>query len=137
MGHVFKMHLPLFVPEKRLLRNMVHLGNQRLMPYPYNTPSPFSQRKQIEALHPYDPFQDTIRWPHDATGVASRGYWAEYSEYILLPALQRFESSADLIHRLHISDGLKISLRMRNEYVLDLAEMRAFWTVMLTSLLES
>ncbi len=36
LRHLFKMRMPLLVPELSLLRNLVHVANMRLMPYPYN-----------------------------------------------------------------------------------------------------
>ena len=36
LRHLFKMRVPLVVPELSLLRNLVHVANMRLMPYPYN-----------------------------------------------------------------------------------------------------
>eukprot|EP00928_Gymnodinium_smaydae_P013881 TRINITY_DN15034_c0_g2_i1.p1 TRINITY_DN15034_c0_g2~~TRINITY_DN15034_c0_g2_i1.p1 ORF type:complete len:414 (+),score=74.95 TRINITY_DN15034_c0_g2_i1:133-1242(+) len=136
LRHLFKMAVPLFVPHKSLLRNMVHISNQRLMPYPYNTPSPHSDRKSVEEVHKYDPFLDTIRWPADVKGMEARMYWAEYSEYLLLPLLQGFLGSADLIAKLHVTDGRKISAQMRSAYRQDMEEMRGFWSETLSRLLD-
>eukprot|EP00927_Polykrikos_kofoidii_P003181 TRINITY_DN11263_c0_g1_i1.p1 TRINITY_DN11263_c0_g1~~TRINITY_DN11263_c0_g1_i1.p1 ORF type:complete len:788 (-),score=70.66 TRINITY_DN11263_c0_g1_i1:14-2377(-) len=136
LRHLFKMRMPLFVPGRRLLRNMVHLSNQRLMPHPYNLPAPFSNRTAMERQHPLDPFVDTARWPADIFGVESRIYWAEYSEYLLLPVLQQFNSAADLVTKLQTFHGHRISQRIGMAHAQDMDEMRSFWVPTLKQLLQ-
>jgi len=135
LRHLFKMRVPLFVPDRPLLRNLVHVSNRRLMPYPYHLPMPGSQRRIIEEVHPYDPFWDTIRRPADARGIEARIYWAEYSEYLLLPMLQYFTSTASLMVGLHNMDGQKVSAQMRKAYLMDMEEMYSFWSSSLRRIL--
>lgn len=132
LRHLFKMRVPLFVPDRGLLRNLVHVSNRRLMPYPYHLSMPGTDRQEIQAVHPYDPFWDTIRRPADARGIEARIYWTEYSEYLLLPMLQYFTSAASLMVGLHTLDGQKVSARMRKVYLEDMEEMRSFWITCLT-----
>lgn len=127
LRHIFKMHVPLFVPARNLLRNMVHVSNQRLMPYPYNLPMPISDRSTVETLHPYDSFVDTARWPASIRGIESRYYWAEYSEYLMLPCLRYFTSTAELLAKLQVAEGGKISVQMRAAWLQDMEEMKSFW----------
>ncbi|CAE8644314.1 unnamed protein product [Polarella glacialis] len=135
LRHLFKMRMPIFVPELNLLRNLVHLGNMRFLPTPYNLPAPTSDRTFVESVHPFDPFLDTARHASDARGTMARAYWAEYSEYLLVPALQYFASSADLVAKLNSMEGQKISARMQMAYRGDLEEMRSFWRESLSLLL--
>merc|ERR1711879_169899 len=69
LRHLFKMHVPLFAPDRNLLRNLVHVSNQRLMPFSYSLPMPGSDREYVDKNHPYDPFVDTARWPADVRGM--------------------------------------------------------------------
>merc|ERR1712087_69907 len=94
LRHLFKMRVPLFVPGRNLLRNLVHISNRRLLPFPYDLPLPGSDRAFIERAHPYSPFIDTALPPADAHGIKARMYWAEYSEYLLMPMLNYFTSGA-------------------------------------------
>merc|ERR1712032_753836 len=135
LRHLFKMAVPIFVPDRGLLRNLVHVSNSRLLPYPYFLPMPQSHRQVVEDQHPYDPFLDTDRRPSDPLGVAARSYWAEYSEYLLLPMLQYFASGAGLLVSLSKMDGVRVSARMRSAYLQDMEEMHSFWLSALTPLL--
>ena len=135
LRHLFKMHVPLAVPELALLRNLVHISNMRLMPYPYNLPDPQSNRRYVDSVHPYDPFSDTILTLSELRGSQARAYWAEYSEYLLLPEMIRFSSSADLLARLSTMEGWKVSLRMRAAYRQDLMEMQDFFQELLPVML--
>lgn len=135
LRHIFRMWVPLFVPDRNLLVNLVHVSNQRLLPYPYYYPAPGSDRQVVQAVHPYDPFLDTALEFADPRGVAARAYWAEYSEYLLLPALRHFSSAADLLMRLHYMEGRKISAQMRAAYAQDMEEMHGFWAEGLSRLL--
>jgi len=132
LRHLFKMRVPLFVPDRALLQNLVHVYNQRLLPYPYHLPAPGTDRDRMQALHRYDPFLDTVRGHADATGIAARAYWAEYSEYLMMPALEHFVSPAALLVDLHSTatetgKAAKISSRMRAAYLSDLGEAQSFW----------
>ncbi|CAJ1340305.1 unnamed protein product [Effrenium voratum] len=135
LRHLFKMWMPLLVPEPSLLRNLVHVANMRLLPYPYNAFDPHSNRAYVESIHPFDPFLDTAKPPADVRGVKARAYWAEYSEYLLLPELLRFASSADLLARLNAMEGHKVSQRMRAAYRNDMQEMMSFWQELLPVML--
>jgi len=127
LRNIFKMRVPLFVPGRSLLRNMVHVMNQRLMPTPYFKRHPRLNTESMAHIHPYDPFLDTARPAGDPRGVAARTYWAEYSEFLLVPCLRHFVSAADLLISLHSMEGLKISVQMRAAYLQDMQEMRSFW----------
>merc|ERR1711920_699109 len=109
LRHLFKMRVPLFVPDRNLLRHMVHVSNQRLLPYPYNLVADRHDKAIMQSIHPYDPFLDTARGIADPIGIAARAYWTEYSEYLLLPCLTNFASTADLLVALERFDGRKIS----------------------------
>ena len=135
LRHLFKMRMPLLVPELSMLRNLVHVANQRLLPYPYHAVDPLSDRSLVDAIHPYDPFLDTARAPADERGAKARAYWAEYSEYLLLPELLRFASAADLLARLNAMEGQKVSQRMANAYRNDMLEMMSFWQELMPILL--
>eukprot|EP00747_Dinoflagellata_sp_TGD_P062043 gnl/TRDRNA2_/TRDRNA2_152797_c1_seq2.p2 gnl/TRDRNA2_/TRDRNA2_152797_c1~~gnl/TRDRNA2_/TRDRNA2_152797_c1_seq2.p2 ORF type:complete len:163 (+),score=18.54 gnl/TRDRNA2_/TRDRNA2_152797_c1_seq2:81-569(+) len=134
LRHLFKMRVPLFIPHRDLLRNMVHSANRRLLPYPYGKPAPWRIEPTMKKIHPYDPFWDTDLGQHDVRGLESRIYWTEYSEYLLLPELQHFESTADLLVQIHDMDCAKISAMMRNAYLHDLREMRSFFHQALTEM---
>ena len=135
LRHLFKMHVPLAVPELSLLRNLVHISNMRLMPYPYNTPDPQSNRGLVDSIHPFDPFTDTTRTLSEVRGSEARAYWAEYSEYLLLPEMIRFSSSADLLAKLNTMEGRKVSQRMRAAYRNDLMEMQDLFQELLPVML--
>eukprot|EP00930_Biecheleria_cincta_P030667 TRINITY_DN21244_c0_g1_i1.p1 TRINITY_DN21244_c0_g1~~TRINITY_DN21244_c0_g1_i1.p1 ORF type:complete len:444 (-),score=57.56 TRINITY_DN21244_c0_g1_i1:83-1258(-) len=135
LRQLFKMRMPLVIPDLSLLRNLVHITNIRLLPYPYNLPDPLSDRAAVDAVHPFDPFLDAARTPADVRGMQARAYWAEYSEYLLLPELLRFSSTADLLAKLNSMDGQKVSQRMRSAYLNDLEEMRSFWQEALPAML--
>ena len=135
LRHLFKMHVPLAVPELSLLRNLVHISNMRLMPYPYNLPDPLSNREHVASIHPYDPFSDTTRSLSEARGSQARAYWAEYSEYLLLPEMLRFSSSADLLAKINSMEGWKVSQRMRAAYRHDLLEMQDFFQELIPQML--
>eukprot|EP00930_Biecheleria_cincta_P078285 TRINITY_DN6570_c0_g1_i3.p1 TRINITY_DN6570_c0_g1~~TRINITY_DN6570_c0_g1_i3.p1 ORF type:complete len:791 (+),score=97.78 TRINITY_DN6570_c0_g1_i3:101-2473(+) len=85
LRNLFRMRMPLLVPDRSLLRNLVHVANMRIMPFPYFGQHPQLDKRIVNAVHPYDPFQDTIRSAGDERGMRARAYWAEYSEYLLLP----------------------------------------------------
>jgi len=104
------------------------------MPYPYNKHDPHSDRELVEAVHPFDPFIDTARSTSDVIGMKARAYWAEYSEYLLMPELIHFASAADLLAQLNSMEGIKISRRMRAAYLNDLQEMTSFWQEVLPAL---
>ncbi|CAK9101052.1 unnamed protein product [Durusdinium trenchii] len=129
--HLFKMRMPLLVPQLSLLRNLVHVANMRLMPYPYNAYDPWSDRAHVAAVHPFDPFEDTVLAPSNVRGIQARAYWAEYSEYLLVPELLRFSSGADLLAQLNAMEGRKVSARMGAAYRNDLKEMQSFWQELL------
>ncbi|CAK0896629.1 unnamed protein product, partial [Prorocentrum cordatum] len=85
LRHLFKMRVPIFVPDRSLLRNLVHVSN----------------RSAVAEAHEFDPFLDTARPAGDMVGLEARAYWAEFSEYLLLPALHRFAGAAELLAALH------------------------------------
>eukprot|EP00438_Fugacium_kawagutii_P000253 Skav212298 [mRNA] locus=scaffold732:638132:639644:- [translate_table: standard] len=118
--------MPLFVPELSMLRNLVHVANMRLLPYPYDAFDPLSNRDLVRRVHPYNPFTDTARHPSDQHGMEARAYWAEYSErpgrYLLIPELMRFASAADLLAKLNAMEGYKVSQRMRAAYANDMKD---------------
>lgn len=135
LRHLFKMRVPLFVPDRNLLVNMVHISNQRLLPFPYYQHVPGNDKMSMRAIHPYDPFLDTARPPGDVKGTAARAYWAEYSEYLLLPCLQHFRSAAELLAKLHGMEPTRISAQMAAAYAQDMQEMGSFWTETLVHML--
>lgn len=50
--------------------------------YPYNAYDPWSDRAHVAAVHPFDPFEDTVLAPSNVRGIQARAYWAEYSEQL-------------------------------------------------------
>lgn len=137
LRHVFRMAMPIFVPSREQLANMVHLSNRRLVKknFPYFLPVPGSDRDKVRAVHPYDPFLDTARGPGDTHGMEARQYWSEYSEYVLLPGLVRFDNIASLLVKLSEMRAGVLSARMRAAYLQDLAEARNFWALVLPRML--
>lgn len=134
LRNLFKMRVPMFVPGRSLLRNLVHISNQRLLPSPYHLQHPGLNPTMMKAAHPYDPFLDTARPAADPIGVAARAYWAEYSEYLMLPLVRHFAGAADLVVALSLMEGLKTSSQMRTAYLQDMDEMRSFWAECLAQL---
>lgn len=139
LRHLFRMAMPVFVPSREQLANMIHLSNRRLVrrQFPYFLPVPWSDRAKVQEVHPYDPFLDTARGPADTHGMEARLYWAEYSEYVLLPELVRFDNIASLLVGLSEMRGGVISARMKAAYLQDLAEAHKFWKLLLPRLVFS
>merc|ERR1711865_936930 len=136
LRHLFKINIPMLVPGRGLLRHMVHISNLRYVSaVPYNLPMPGSDRQAVQAVHPYDPFLDTVLPPGDVIGIDARKYWAEYSEFLLVPHLLYFESAAELLIRLYSMDPVLISASMHRSYMQDLVEMHSFWADTLPLLL--
>eukprot|EP00913_Durusdinium_trenchii_P014921 g13995.t1 len=97
--------------------------------YPYNAYDPWSDRAHVAAVHPFDPFEDTVLAPSNVRGIQARAYWAEYSEYLLVPELLRFSSGADLLAQLNAMEGRKVSARMGAAYRNDLKETHGTGTI--------
>lgn len=134
--HLFRMAMPMFVPDRNLLRNMVHVFAFR---FPWHEALRRSGLSLQGASHPFDTLEDVARPPSDRLGPPARAYWAGYSDYMLLPHLQRFSSGVRLLVALHDlgRDGLlQISAKMRLAYREDMQEMVSFWHAALPGLLE-
>lgn len=85
--------------------------------------------RTVKEMHAFPVFPH-IDEPVPNTGAAARSYWFQYSDYAMLPAIQRFRSAAHLLRSLDdLSDAnaRKLSEEMRSSHASRVAEV-VRWT---------
>lgn len=114
LSDLYAMGIPLFVPDQP--------GIFRFL-WDYDDcfagPSARPQKRERAALrdsaHPHDPL-DFLSSRAPLGRLAAQAYWYQFTEFALLPALQRFRGVVELTQRLSafsIDDATKITKQMR------------------------